>query len=395
MTYNSIKTIQGKKYLYRVTSYRDPAEPDKVKKIMEYVGPVHGYLYQTQKAVDTVINPASHPQEPQETTSHTFPIGKWVKAIRSPHRGRKTQAARTTPIDSRISYKWIQAGSFWGFLTGTKGKKGISKKSLASDYLQTMDWLKRFEINPTNFPRIVLRFGKLGHKRRRLDIGGFPLRPMRYRSAPYYEVSIPLNSLGKREQFRRHYRMALARAMLDTIEQEKPELYRELENYYKGMFEATDATYKAYIENTNLNWVSKKSRILALNWFRKIPEFKGKLWKGEDKGKTWRVEPEKLGLFEYGKRESWQDEFAVMTSEMFKSGGYYKVFRESFLNSKKAENSVNYETNRKLSKEDKFFKKKRVKTLLKLGSKQAATSLRQQKIARFSHFFPSKSRPRS
>ena len=223
MTYESIKTIRGRRYLYRVTSYRDPASPGKVLKRMEYGGPVDGYLYDTQKTAETsqgtakditapIESPQTLPQEPQTPTQAQLP--EKVKTSTTGHkRGQLARTTKARPIDSRISFRWIRGGWLKGLLTG-KSSKGISSKSLVKDYKKTISWLRSVEINPTSFPQIVLTYGKLGHRKKRYDIGGFPLRPMQRKAVPYYEVSIPLLCRGKKERFREHYHMALAKAML-------------------------------------------------------------------------------------------------------------------------------------------------------------------------------------
>ena len=169
-----------------------------------------------------------------------------------------------------------------------------------------------------------------------------------------------------------------------------------------------------------MSWANKKTRKLMLNWFGKIPEIKGKIRKGKEdeeykpktkkqnvknlkKGKdekkqkkkikrTWKVDHESLGLHEYGDRKNWKHEFALMVSGVYKKDGFYGALRNTLYHKNKARGILDYEEKRKLNLKERFFKKKRKKTLLKLGSKFAATSLRNRKVAQLQKFFPQISR---
>jgi hypothetical protein len=359
LTFHIVRTIKGRQYIYEQTSVR---EGDRVRSITRYIGPADP-IYGIRQALIKAIGDTKGTQEEvgdllQRADDHkAFSASSINPPEARPTERPPTRPKRTSIITSRISFRWLK----------------IQKKAFQKDIEDVLRMLRLNDVTTTqSFPNIVLRFGKLGHHKGR------------HQGRDAYFVSVPLFWRGKREQFRQHYRMALAKAMLDTLAAESPKTYEALAYRFDRHYKSTQDLITGYLVSLNLSWVDEKVKVLALRWFNMIHEIKG--YNRKEK-KRWRVSPEKIGLFHYGKQpESWRDEFAMLYAEMRKKGSDV-VLEEKRRICRSVQKSVKIEINRKLSWKEKPFKKRREKRLLKLLSRELATKEMLERVNTFQKFF--------
>ncbi|MBF0383014.1 MAG: hypothetical protein HQL69_18490 [Magnetococcales bacterium] len=345
MTFLVVRTIKGREYIYEQHSVR---EGERVRSITRYIGPADP-VHRTRKSIVRALGDTHAVREgvslilkdpaPTIDLSEAIIVQPEPKPIETP--GQKSK--RNGIITARISFNWIK----------------IKRTSFKKDIEDVLRMLRSCNVTTTHsFPDIVLKFGKLGHYKGR------------FQGREAYFVSIPFFCRGKREKFRHHYRIALAKAMLDTLAKENPEVYEELAYRFDRHYKTAQDLITGYLVSMDLSRVVEMSKLLTIRWFNTINEIKG--YDRKEK-KRWKLKPEKIGLFHYGKQpESWREEFSMLYAESRKKG-IEKVLTEKIRIYRNAQNAVNLEIKRKLSWKEKPFKKRREKRLNKLLCRELAT----------------------
>jgi hypothetical protein len=111
---------------------------------------------------------------------------------------------------------------------------------------------------------------------------------------------------GNREKFRSEYRKALARASFDLLEDQNPHLANRFRYQFDKSHKATNDALNSYVLASEDP--DKWYKFLAMKVFGMMNPIKGKL------------DPEKIGLTEYGKRGDWKDEYTILHAQIRRKG---------------------------------------------------------------------------
>ncbi len=311
MAYTVIKTVKGRKYMYMQESYR---QGGKVLTKSRYLGAVDSatgevggvsvgssefiekYQVEIRDRILVAGDPRrSRPEEERARREHEV-REKARNAARGAEKGGKNR------LDVRINCS----------------RHKISAYALEEDYKGFQKRLQRFGVS---LPSVVLKYG-------------FRLRlyqteeKEKGKSSSRFVVSVPRFVKVSREYIRREYRRALARASLAAIQKEKPEAYAGLSLHFDRSFFETQKLLNRFILSTNEK--DALMRAAALKYFGVLhPIASGKL------------KPSKLGIIEYGKRKTWEDEAASLMVDCHRRG-WSNVYSEAMAEERKAQNSTHF-----------------------------------------------------
>ena len=197
--YNVIKKIGGKSYLYRQRTYR---EGGKVRTQSKYLGPLSDDRDWISKKVlsgTDQISPSANPIPKQEA----------VKPVSgSPEEPMASWLARPNPFwPNEKSFKSEKANK-------VIRRSGVSISALKGEYARVVKFLDQLGLDGSQFANIDLKEGDKARWKRKGNA---------------YDVILAPDQRGSgRNRFKRHYRFALAHAMLDIIEVQRPTLFDHL-----------------------------------------------------------------------------------------------------------------------------------------------------------------------
>lgn len=292
MAYHVIKVVKGRKYLYEQASFRDGKT---VRTNSRYIG-----------AVD--------PRTGEVTQADSNESG-FINQFRQEIRDRIVIAGAEEAEPSSKDAPEI-GGSPQGLQIKIDCERfKISRYSLEEDWRKHRDRLLKLAIFPKKSPRVFIEYGRR-------------LRVFKRFLSDVYVVTIPKYSKGNREHLRREYRRAISLASIEAVEKERPDLFARLSLQFDERFRETQTLLNKYIMATNDRDAMIKA--IVLKYFCSMPPIAG--------GK---LEPKKIGLVEYGKREKWQDEAASLMADIQRRG-WYNLYAESMDEARKANSAVHF-----------------------------------------------------
>lgn len=292
------KRIGGRAYRYKQKTYR---EGGKVRTQCEYVGPISdseggGQLssQMDEVAVDEIIigNPFERVAQKEEINIgnpfETRPKAKGKSKFKKPHQ-------------SVLSFSGV--GSRQKF-----SKRNISVTALSAEYERVGSFIENLGIERSSFPKFKIKEGgRIGWRQRK---SGFV-------------VSIGSFKDGQgRNQFKQSYRTGLAKAMLDTIRQEKPFLYDSLRttldrSYFNSKMVITQQLLKS-------NEKGKIGLTLQFLWSGSLPQSLENRFGKSGKRPITKYKP-----------ASWEDGATEMIADVIKRG-YKPAFANANKQKKKA-----------------------------------------------------------
>lgn len=353
MAYQVVKTIKGKQYLYLQSTYR---EGKKVKTISHYVGAInsetgvltepsddadHPRPHNTAEQIEQVLAQGFDPLHPQETIEKVRQVLKKKKQPKIFRRvlnveEKKPKIEQSQPKTEKkpVTDKPNPVITF-----SLKANCKISLSALEKEHQKHLNFLKKHDIDPTKFPPVTVKHGKkYSHHKPAFKWG--------------LVITAPKEKFN-REKLRTEYRKALHRAFIDTMEHEAPEKMYAFQYTFDKSYQQTQDALTKYLFNTNSK--DRFYKVLALKFFHVINPI--------PTGKHAKLAPEKIGLVEYGQRESWKDEYASIMTAIDKHG--IKTLSDNAHNEIAKANKGQRET---IKKKTIFFMRKR-KTIKRLQAR--------------------------
>lgn len=277
------KRIGGRAYRYKQRTYR---EGGKVRTQCEYVGPISdseggGQLsaQMDEVVVDEIIigNPFERAAQKEEFTfGNPFEDNSKVQG----------KAKFKKPQQSALSFSGTGSRK-------TFSKRNISATALSAEYERAGSFIENLGIERASFPKFKIKEGaRIGwHKRK----SGFI-------------VSIGSSNDGQgRNQFKQSYRTGLAKAMLDTIRQEKPFLYDSLRTTLDRPYFNTKMVITQQLLKSNEK--GKIGLTLQFLWSGSLPQSLEKRFGKSGKRPITKYKP-----------ASWEDRATEMIANVIKRG---------------------------------------------------------------------------
>ena len=274
VTYRVIRTIKGRQYVYEQTSVRDG---NKVRTMSRYIGPVDP-IQQTarQKVVQTLADVSGTKERVQEA------IVPDAEVLTKPSDEPLEPPPRPPPASESAPSLRIKINA----------AKFISEARLQKDFQKAVSSLRRAGVSTAKFPDITLKYGSsIGYHKKAFSDA--------------YVVKLPRWIKPKREEFRTACHKAISRACLDQIITQRPDLLKDIAYRFDESFKATQDILNRY-----LLWSEGSSNfnsLLILKFFGTMPKLRY-------------VKPETIGLVEFGKRKTWEDEFVSVHANIIKRG---------------------------------------------------------------------------
>jgi hypothetical protein len=189
----------------------------------------------------------------------------------------------------------------------------ISREALEEDWKRNRNRLLAIGILPENTPQVSIEYGRR-------------IRLYKRFLSNKYVVTVPKYLKGNRENLRREYRRALSLVSIESLRKQRPDLFAQLSLQFDPSFRETQNMLNRFIMATNDR--DKLIKAIALKFFGMMcPIARGKL------------KPNKIGLVEYGKRKTWEDEAVSLMTDI-QQRGWYNLYCESVLETKRAEKAV-------------------------------------------------------
>ena len=258
MSYRVIKTVKGKQYAYLQESYR---VGDKVKTRSKYLG-----------AVSSLGSSGASGSPSNTETSHADHQSKEETHVINP------KVITTKKDGLRI-----------------KGKFDSSSVSVSALQSKRSAFVKRMMskgINGRALPQITLRAS------RRENTGGYSF------NARSRNITVTMSKGGNRSDFRRNVFRAFGKSSLEAIKMQKPEQYKKLSLQFKQSHKASQKAISNYLKQTKGNTY----KVYGLKFWGNAGNLKGE------------IEASKIGLVDYSKRKTWEDEALTIYSEMERVG---------------------------------------------------------------------------
>lgn len=174
-------------------------------------------------------------------------------------------------------------------------RAGVSESELRYHYTQVVGQLHRIGIDPAAVPPIFVRHG--------LRVDSKP----RWRGG--YVVTVPPGTRVDSAAVRAAFHRALARACVGAVRLHQPERYAALSLHMEQSFRATNAAVIRYVTNTRHR--AAWAWVIALRLF-------GIANAVRVRGAP--ISAGTLGLVEYGRRSSWEDEAAAVLGDVLAHG---------------------------------------------------------------------------
>lgn len=173
---------------------------------------------------------------------------------------------------------------------------GLGENPLKREMQNSEKMLARLGVDTGTLPQISLEYGSaVSHSTKRWGGG--------------YRVTLARGEKGQRTQFKREFSKAVARRALDSIHKQAPETFARISSAMDTNYQATQQALADYISSTP----GKTGVALYMRLTRNLPPIK-------------KLPPEKIGLVEYGKRKSWEDDFCNIMGEVQRKG--WKAFEK-------------------------------------------------------------------
>ncbi len=267
MTYQVIKTIKGKPYLYEQSTYR---ENGKVKTISRYIGAVDPTSHQVS------IKPTVQSQEAQTTHDINEVVGQ-VKEPPEQAPDKLTLQQLTLHIRTDLN------------------PHKIGQLALEREYFSFTKQQQERGLKPNQIPPIsIVKGSKVEFKK----------------SSSGYLVSLPKKQQpGGRADFWRTFRKATAHSYLDAIAKQDPQYFEGLKANLKTSYKQQNHAISAYIMHSKRKDVFKIGLTLHFLYSKTVSTWTQK-----------HLPPEKIGLSDYSNRSTWRNDTAVLMGEIQKEG---------------------------------------------------------------------------
>ena len=277
MAYHVIKTIKGRQYLYRQEGFR---EGDKVRTRSTYIGPVT----EANRGLVSKSSSGSAAASPSESAGSSFSASKPAERASSGQNAKSPPPASSEIFRSKVNLK----------------KQKISEESLHRQQVIFTNRMASKGVDVSKMPPIVIKRGlSLGHKR---SFGKKQLI-----------VTLPRTGVNRGE-FRKECFKAQGRLAIEAFSQQQPEKFLKLSQHFDQSFRKSQGLISDYIRNARGK--SAKFRAIAL-----------KVWGNTAQLHKHLPEPDKVGVYDYSSRKSWQDEAVSIYAEMNRKGA--SAFRQN------------------------------------------------------------------
>ena len=302
VAYQVIKRIKGHYYLYEQRTYR---EGGKVRTESRYIGPASpadvqrygrskkadssGHTPAAVDAPNTEHEPPSPAEIPRADENAAQRPESSVEPQGPPTRARAFgDASRVNTTNNPSS----PAQSLDVQINLSKYK--ISERSLHAEHEAFVKRLRRVGLDTSAMPAIKLKHGgQVGHKKE--VFGGS------------YVVTLPKHQRGQRTKFKDAFSKSLARAGLEVLCRQQPEKYLRLSEAFDESFRRTQEALDAYIlYSADRN---RRYKALALKWWGNVAQLRKNI-----------PDPRKVGLVDYSRRKSWDDELVTVMAALQRGG---------------------------------------------------------------------------
>lgn len=275
-----VKWIKGKPYIYEQTSYR---EGGKVKTESRYIGAASADALAVRSSTRERVTSASDTPTPE-----ALPVTPTPETTDAEPREREDAAVNLTNSAPVLTVR------------ANLKKYGISQTALEREHAAALRRLSRLGVDPATVPPVTIKHGAGVGFRRRLFSRG-------------YVVTLPRWQKGNRSALKAAFSKAVARASLDALKEHAPERFTSLAETFDDAFRDTTVNLTKYILATG-NPLAL-GMVLQLRWFGNVMPV------------ARNVEARSVGLVEYGRRKTWQDEAAAIMAEV-QSKGFAAVHAE-------------------------------------------------------------------
>lgn len=259
MSYFSIKTIKGHRYLYRQEGHRE-GPGGKVRTHSDYIGPLcesNAYLVTSSK---------KHSGEGAERATDA-----------SAERAEGKESPQGSGFTSKVD------------LNGLK----ISEGALRTHQDIFNRHMARKGVDMSKVSSVVIKHGsKVGHQR---NIFG---RQM--------VVTLPKTGIN-RGAFRREFFKAQGRLAIEAFRDQQPENFLKLSQRFDTSFRKSQRLISGYIMGARGRFAI--ARGIALRYWGNAAQLQKHI-----------PHPDKLGMYDYSARKSWQDEAVSIYAEMQQKG---------------------------------------------------------------------------
>lgn len=286
MTYQTIKTIKGRQYLYEQTSFR---ENGKVKTVSRYICPVDSsgnikpsdpildQEAQTTNQVDEVLIQESN----SPTVSTPEPEQKLTLQIKADLRLHK-----------------------------------IGQSSLTNEYKNFIRHLQGRGLKIKAFPKISILTDSMTR------LKGF---------SGGHEIHVPAkNKEGARAKFWREFRKTTSEIYLNEIEKQDPKYFSGLKLNLEKSFKQQNKAIASYIMQSKRNEFFKIGLTLHFLYSKMVSQ-----WTQS------KLKPEKIGFSGYADRPTWKKDAILIMAEIQKDG-WQKCYEKYSTELGKTQNSLFY-----------------------------------------------------
>lgn len=195
----------------------------------------------------------------------------------------------------------------------------LSRAALHGTHRRFGERLKRLEINPATMPDVVIAYGHPDGLKQRRN-GSYTITASRQ---PKHGHTLNRAALW------RNYRQALSRAMLDSIEAERPDLFAQLQSQLSGSHRAGKRLLFEHLNQTT-SGIERLGLSLQLMLWDKLPApSKPKRQGRKPKANTYQTKAQQdrqasaahdLGQMSFDTVNNWREESALILAEAHKSG---------------------------------------------------------------------------
>jgi hypothetical protein len=289
VAYLVTRTIKGHQYLYLQEGHR---EGDKVLIKYRYLGAVSGINKGTSQKIERHIDALAECQASKENILEILKapgiseqeINKKLKKIRTDTNKITDKVLKIQPpLDLPPKIK----------INANLKRFNISDKPLQRDYETVWYKLKKAGVTTTKIPRFS--FDSAFSSKVKTD----KLRGNKI------SITLPWfwEKKGRANEFRQEYRKALGGVVIDSLKSDNPELFKQMKGHLKQSHKSTQEALISYFNAT----IRHQHKALSVKLFGTAP-------------KATRLKPSELGLVEYGKRRTWEEEFKAVFAHMMRFG---------------------------------------------------------------------------
>jgi len=340
VTHRTIKTINGRQYLYEQTSTRIAGQ---VKTFSTYICPISDATYSKASGVNGMILLSNGDILPPIVNQKIISWEEQDKKIRQKYQDQKTNTrqkiknvfdekpapapapapAPKNTVTTQITKKKLNLTPKTNIsVYADLAKYNISEKGVRKEAGRIFKICHYLELPTSDFPKIkIVKGSKFGFNPKSLFGGGSVLtipKPRGYisklMSKPYDRRKKVNRGLAKtykipksshRNQFYTAYSKALSSSLLSHMQKHDEKRYKQLEQAFEAQFKAKNTAIISFMKRTS------KSYAQTL-WYRATGQVT-QYYQAKRK-------PEFLGLSDWQARTSWKDDFEGLASDILKNG---------------------------------------------------------------------------